>query len=221
CKPNSNDKDSDTSYDYCHMAVKAVGPGEGKGPCDLSPASPVLALQDRVAAVCCRLCAPQGVESALTQLIWSVEVLVTSASCCQMSHIPAKTFQLWNIFVTSWTLNCLLPVILSCVILNPQTSKTLKFLLVFEPSGEGHWEGDLRTVLKRLTATRSPREIGMFYTVWWRLDGLIILIYFHEKGLELGVTLLTSASGRKCLSSLSLRVHASPAHRIRIIELYS
>lgn len=64
-----------------------------------------------------------------------------------MSQIPAETFQLWGIFETPWTLNCLLPVILSRLILNPQISKPLKCLLVFEPPGEGHWPGwgDLRT----------------------------------------------------------------------------
>lgn len=35
--------------------------------------------------------------------------------------------------------------ILSGLTLNPQTSKALKFLLVFGTSGEGHKEGDLRT----------------------------------------------------------------------------
>lgn len=47
--------------------------------------------------------------------------------------------------MSSWTFNCLLPVILSGLILNPQTSKALKFLLVFGTSGEGRREGDLRT----------------------------------------------------------------------------
>lgn len=47
--------------------------------------------------------------------------------------------------MSSWTINCLLPVILSALTLNPQTSKALKFLLVFGTSGDGHREGDLRT----------------------------------------------------------------------------
>lgn len=47
--------------------------------------------------------------------------------------------------MSSWTFNCLLPVILSGLTLNAQTSKALKFLLVFGTSGEGHREGDLRT----------------------------------------------------------------------------
>lgn len=56
--------------------------------------------------------------------------------------------------MSSWTFNCLLRVILSDLTFNPQTSKALKFLLVFGTSGEGHREGDLRLILQRLKVWR-------------------------------------------------------------------